>query len=60
MIEWTCTIVDASTTNCQTVASSTGLYTGATYHEWLFVAGIIIFFLSFIGYGRMFGRLKKE
>lgn len=51
--EWECT-VDGDTTNCLAVAtSSTGLYNGPNFQEWLFVAGVIIFILSFMFWGRI-------
>ena len=55
---WTCLTV-ASGTECTVTASSTvGLYNGANFQEWLFIAGIVIFFLSFITWARVFRPIK--
>lgn len=54
---WTC-LTTASGTDCTVTATSTGLYNGANFQEWLFVAGVIIFLLSFIVWGRIFKPIK--
>lgn len=55
---WTC-LTTASGTDCTITASSTvGLYNGANFQEWLFVAGVMIFFLSLITWGRVFKPIK--
>jgi hypothetical protein len=48
----------ASTTTATTeVASTTMPY---TYHDWLFVSGVEIFFLSFIGISMIFSAFKRR
>lgn len=44
---WTCTIIDASTTQCDVTASST-MPVGVPYGDWLVVNGIIVFCLGFV------------
>jgi hypothetical protein len=59
--EWECT-VDGDTTNCLAIATSTtGLYNGPNFQEWLFVAGVIVFILSFMFWGRIsFTNIPKR
>jgi hypothetical protein len=38
--------------------STIGIYNGANFQEWLFVAGVIIFLLSFMVWGRIFMPIK--
>ena len=47
---------DASTTATST--GSTAPYTGANFQEWLLPAGIIIFFLSYMTWGRIFAPIR--
>ena len=47
----------ATTTTASTVATSTMPY---TYHDWLFVSGVEIFFLSFIGISMIFSAFKRR
>lgn len=56
--EWECT-TSGDTTNCIAIATtSIDLYDGANLQEWLFVSGVVIFFLSFLVWPRI--SFKRE
>jgi hypothetical protein len=48
----------ATTTTVSSSSLPIGAYTGANFQEWLFVAGVIIFLLSFMVWGRIFKPIK--
>lgn len=54
---FTC-ITNASTTIC-TTATSTPIYTGPTYNEWLFVSCVVIFLISPIFWYHAFSFIKR-
>jgi hypothetical protein len=55
--QWICETAGATSTCSVTASSTVGLYNGANFQEWLFVAGVIIFLLSFMVWGRIFRPL---
>lgn len=60
-----CTTVDSRATTTLEVGSTTiqvdGGYNGPNFNEWLFVAGVIIFILSFSFWGKInFFRINKS
>lgn len=51
--EWECT-TSGDTTNCEAIStSSVGIYNGPNFYEWLFVAGILVFLISFSFWGKI-------
>jgi hypothetical protein len=58
---WTCTTLDASTTDCTVTASSTlGLYNGVPYHDWSLYMLIFLFIISFQFWPRLFAIFRKN
>jgi hypothetical protein len=53
-----CVVTAYATTTEATTTLPTGTYTGPNFQEWLLVGGVIIFFLSFMVWGRIFSPVK--
>jgi hypothetical protein len=49
-------VVDCSTSE-PPATTTPGTYDGANFQEWLFVSGVGLFFISFIGWRFMFGQI---
>lgn len=58
---WTCTTINASTTDCIATAMQevAGGYTGPNLSEWLFVACVIIFIISFSFWPKLYKPFTK-
>lgn len=56
--QWKC-VTSGTTQNCYAVATSTPP-TGATFQETLFIAGVIIFFLSFISWRQILRPVSEK
>lgn len=52
-----CTVTSTATTTPIEVATSTP-YNGPNYHDWLFVAGVMLFFVSYMAWGRLFRPVR--
>lgn len=51
--------IEGLVTADQLIASTTPPYTGPNFVEWLFVAGVILFFLSFMAWGKIYRPAKQ-
>ncbi len=64
ILDYTCDVTATSTssyvaTSTAVTASSSPNYTGPTYSEALFMFGVLIFFVSFTGWTRIFAFLRR-